>query len=46
MKTEIETRFLDIDKNDLISKLLSLHAIDSGETLLNDIIFYDKDLTV
>ena len=44
MKTEIETRFLDIDKNDLISKLLSLHAIDSGETLLNDIIFYDKDL--
>ncbi len=43
MKTEIETRFLDIDKADLIKKLGALKAIDKGEVKLNEIIFYDKD---
>ena len=45
MKTEIETRFLGIDKNSLISRLKSLGAVDNGEAKLNDTIFYDKDLT-
>lgn len=44
MKTEFETRFLDINKEDLISKLKLLGAIDKGEVKLNEIIFYDKDL--
>ncbi len=44
MKTEIETRFLEIDKAVLISKLKALKAIDKGEVKLDEIIFYDKDL--
>jgi adenylate cyclase class 2 len=36
MKTEIETRFLDIGK---------LNALDHGEKKLDEIIFYDKELT-
>ena len=44
MKTEIETRFLNIDKKSLILKLRSLGAKDNGENKLEDIIFYDKDL--
>lgn len=44
MKTEIETRFLEIDKNMLVDKLKSLGAIDMGEFKLNEIIFYDKEL--
>ncbi len=44
MKIEIETRFLDIDKKDLIEKLKKFDAIDEGEVKLDEIIFYDKDL--
>lgn len=44
MKTEIETRFLDIDKVNLISKLNALNAENKGEFKLEEIIFYDKDL--
>lgn len=44
MKTEIETRFLEINKEEFISKLKSLNAIDNGEFKLEEIIFYDKDL--
>lgn len=41
MNTEIETRFLDINKSELIEKLKSLNAIDEGEVKLDEIIFYD-----
>ncbi len=44
MKTEIETRFLEINKEDLISKLQALKAVNMGEVKLDEIIFYDKDL--
>jgi adenylate cyclase class 2 len=44
MSTEIETRFLEIDKEKLVLKLKSLNAVDMGEVKLNEIIFYDKDL--
>ncbi len=44
MHTEIETRFLDIDKNSLISNLQKLGAKDCGEIKLNEIIFYDNEL--
>ena len=42
---EIEVRFLEIDKESLIKKLLELGARDLGEDLLKEIIMYDKDLT-
>jgi adenylate cyclase class 2 len=44
MKTEIETRFLEIDKEKMINMLKSIGAIDKGEIMMNEIIFYDKDL--
>jgi len=44
MKTEIETRFLEINKDILIEKLKKLGAIDKGGIKLNEIIFYDKEL--
>ena len=44
MKIEIETRFLDINKEELISKLRVLGATDKGEIKIDDIIFFDKDL--
>lgn len=44
MHKEIETRFLDINKEGLIKKLISLSAVDNGENKLEEIIFYDKDL--
>jgi adenylate cyclase class 2 len=43
MNKEIETRFLDINKGELINKLTMLGAKDEGEVTLNEIIFYDKD---
>ncbi|MEK7128721.1 MAG: CYTH domain-containing protein [Patescibacteria group bacterium] len=45
MNKEIEVRFLEIDKNELIKKLTKLGAIDNGETTLNEIIFYDPELS-
>jgi predicted adenylyl cyclase CyaB len=41
---EIEVRFLEIDKDDLITKLNELGAIDHGEELLDERIIFDKDL--
>ena len=43
MNREIEARFLDIDKQKLIEKLVALGAIDKGDRLLTEVIFYDAD---
>ncbi len=46
MKTqEIECRFLEIDKDALIKKLLELGAKDEGEKMLEETIIYDPELT-
>lgn len=42
MNTEIEARFLEIDKQALIDQLHATDAVDKGEVLLNEIIFYDN----
>lgn len=41
---EIEVRFLEINKEQLIARLLELGAIDHGESLLDEHIIFDKDL--
>jgi adenylate cyclase, class 2 len=41
MNTEIEARFLEIDKETLIERLITLDAADKGEILLSEVIFYD-----
>lgn len=41
---EIEVRFLEIDKGDLVKKLKALGAEDRGETILQEIVFYDPEL--
>lgn len=38
---EIEARFLDINKKSLIERLIEIGAIDRGEQMLSEIIFYD-----
>lgn len=43
MQEEIETRFLDINKDELVKKLVSLGAIDKGEEKLEEIIFHAAD---
>ena len=43
MPKEIEARFLEINKDDLISKLRKLGAVDEGEKFLEEIIFYDPE---
>lgn len=45
MEKEIETRFLDINKDELMKKLVSLGAIDKGEEKLEEIIFYDQAMS-
>lgn len=45
MQAEIETRFLEINKDEFIKKLALLGATDNGEEKLEEIIFYDKDLS-
>lgn len=45
MNKEIEARFLDIDKEELIKKLVALGAVDKGNVLLSEVIFYDADNT-
>jgi adenylate cyclase class 2 len=45
MQKEIETRFLDIDKDQLVRKLDSLGAVDKGEEKLEEIIFHAADLS-
>jgi len=42
--TEIECRFLEIDKEALIAKLRALGATDEGETMLSETIIYDPEL--
>lgn len=42
--TEIECRFLEIDKDALIKKLGELGATDKGEVMLEEVIIYDKEL--
>jgi adenylate cyclase class 2 len=41
---EIECRFLEIDKEALIKKLLELGAVDEGEIMLEETIIYDPEL--
>ena len=42
---EIEVRFLEIDKDKLITKLNKLGAVDKGEKMLEETIIYDADET-
>jgi adenylate cyclase class 2 len=42
---EIECRFLEIDKEKLVKKLLELGAHDEGENMLEETIIYDKEAT-
>lgn len=41
---EIEARWLEIDKKEVKKKLKKLGAKDFGEKIIQEIIFYDKDL--
>lgn len=45
MQKEIETRFLDIDKDTFVKKLISLGAVDKGEEKLEEAIFYDQEMS-
>lgn len=45
MKTEIETRFLDINKDVFVGKLNSLGAVDKGEEKLEEMIFHPADMS-
>ena len=40
---EIEVRFLEIDKEALVERLLEVGAKDLGEPMLEEIIFYDPE---
>jgi adenylate cyclase class 2 len=42
---EIEVRFLEIGQEQLMQKLKDLGAENHGEDFLEEVIFYDKDLT-
>lgn len=42
--TEIEVRFLNVDKENLVTKLYAVGARDKGEMLLSEVIFYDPAL--
>ncbi|MEK7552543.1 MAG: CYTH domain-containing protein [Patescibacteria group bacterium] len=44
LNKEIEVRFLEIHKLGLIEKLKNLGALDFGEALLEEVIFYDQKL--
>ncbi len=41
---ETEVKFLEIDKDSLVKKLVALGAKDKGEVMLEEVIIYDKDL--
>lgn len=43
MNTEVEARFLDINKQQLTEQLAALGATDKGEVTLTEIIFYDQE---
>lgn len=42
---EHEVRFLEIDENKVINKLVSLGAKDLDNEIIKEVIFYDKELT-
>lgn len=42
---EIEARFLEIDKTDLVARLMHCGAKDCGEAMLKESIFYDQAMT-
>ena len=43
MDKEYEVKFLEINKDEIVKKLLDLGAEDMGRHLMSEIIFYDKD---
>lgn len=43
MQTEIETRFLEIDKTSLLAQLAALSARDLGEERLDEVIYHAAD---
>ena len=45
MQKEIETRFLDINKDELIEKLIALGALNEGEEKLEEVIFHAADMS-
>ena len=45
MEKEIEKRFLDISKDEFVKKLILLDAVDKGEEKLEEIIFYDNEMS-
>ncbi|OHA84027.1 MAG: hypothetical protein A2937_02435 [Candidatus Yonathbacteria bacterium RIFCSPLOWO2_01_FULL_47_33b] len=45
MQNEIEVRFLEINKDELLEKLKVLGADDHGEVMLEEVIIYDPELT-
>lgn len=45
MTEEIEVRFLEVDKDNLVAKLRELEAKELQDVMLEEIIFYDKALT-
>ena len=45
MQEEIETRFLDINKDELIKKLIALGALNGGEEKLEEVIFHAADMS-
>ena len=44
MATEFEARFLNINKEEIIKKLIEIGAEDKGEYMLEEVIFYDSEL--
>ncbi len=45
MEKEIETRFLEVNKDELVKKLLSLGGKDLGEEKLEEVIFHAADMS-
>ncbi len=45
MQQEIETRFLDVDKDELVKKLAQVGALDKGEEKLEEMIFHAADMS-
>lgn len=45
MAKEIEARFLEINKQEIVKKLIALDAKDQGEALLSEVIFYNQSGT-
>ena len=45
MEKEIETRFLEVDKDEIIKKFISAGAIDKGEEKFEEMIFYPVDMS-